>query len=99
MIQRLHHQDAELRMPYKKDPLSDEDIDKLTKWIDQGAQWGTHWAYIPPENITVPDNFNSDSLSYFLKLSIDHFILEEMKKVSLKNQMKCRQKNFSTSRF
>ena len=47
MIQRLHHQDAELRMPYKKDPLSDEDIDKLTKWIDQGAQWGTHWAYIP----------------------------------------------------
>ena len=84
LIQRLHYQDAELRMPYKKDPLSDEDIDKLTKWIDQGAQWGTHWAYIPPENVAVPDNFNSDSLSYFLKTSIDHFILDEMKKVSLK---------------
>ena len=83
LIQRLSHQDAEIRMPYKKDPLSDDEIDKLTEWVDQGAQWGTHWAYIPPVNVTIPDNFSSDSLSYFLKNPIDHFILEEMNKFSL----------------
>ena len=83
LIQRLSDSDSELRMPYKKEPLSDQEIDKLSKWIDQGAQWGTHWAYIPPEDITIPDNNSSDSLSYFLKTPIDYFILEEMNKLSL----------------
>ena len=83
LIQRLLHQDAEIRIPYKKDPLSDEEIDKLTEWVDQGAQWGTLWAYIPPVNITIPDNFSSDSLSYFLKNPINHFILEEIIKFNL----------------
>ena len=83
LIQCLSHQDAEKRMPYKKDPLFDEDIDKLTKRVDQGAQWGMHWSYIPPENVTIPYNFGSDSLSYFLNNPIDHFILKTMIKFSL----------------
>ena len=83
LIQRLSHHDAELRMPYKKDPLSDEEINKLTKWVDQGAQWGIHWAYIPPDDVPIPDNLSADSISNFLKTPIDHFILEEMNKFNL----------------
>ena len=52
MIQRLHETDLELRMPYEKPALSKEEIDLFTRWIDQGAQWGTHWAYISPKKRT-----------------------------------------------
>ena len=27
------------RMPYKKDPLSQKEIDLIKKWIDEGAEW------------------------------------------------------------
>ncbi|MBA3725457.1 MAG: c-type cytochrome [Armatimonadetes bacterium] len=30
--------DVEPRMPFKKEPLSKEDIDKITQWIAQGAK-------------------------------------------------------------
>ena len=48
MIRRLTLSDPELRMPLKEEPLTKEEIDILTRWIDQGAQWGQHWAYSPP---------------------------------------------------
>ena len=54
MIRRLLSHDPEERMPYKKDPLSDEDIRILRKWIDQGAEWGEHWAYQPVVKPAVP---------------------------------------------
>ena len=41
-------------MPYRKPKLSDKEIEILTKWIDQGAKWGTHWAYIAPEKQNIP---------------------------------------------
>ncbi len=45
------------RMPYKKPPLSDEEIDVLRRWIDAGARAPAqeipslppvHWAFVPP---------------------------------------------------
>ena len=54
LIKRLHEKDLELRMPYNKPKLDKNEIDLLTKWIDQGAKWGTHWAYIPPKNEEIP---------------------------------------------
>ena len=54
LIQRLHYSDPELRMPYQKTPLSAEEIKTLTDWIDQGAKWGTHWAYLPVEKTELP---------------------------------------------
>jgi hypothetical protein len=47
MIKRLTESDPELRMPYEKAPLSEEEIDLLKTWIRQGANWGKHWAYEP----------------------------------------------------
>ncbi len=50
MIRRLLSNDSEERMPYEKEPLNKEEISILKKWIEQGAKWGTHWAYVPVEN-------------------------------------------------
>lgn len=56
MIKRLTAKDPEERMPYKHPPLDKKDIDLLTAWIDQGAEWGNHWAYIPVVAPVVPNN-------------------------------------------
>ncbi|MFN4147624.1 MAG: DUF1553 domain-containing protein [Runella sp.] len=53
MIRRLNHPDPELRMP-KKGSLTEEEIETLRRWIDQGAKWGTHWAYQPVAKPQVP---------------------------------------------
>ena len=83
MIKRLHEEDPEQRMPYEKPKLSDEEIELLTRWIDQGAQWGVHWAYSLPEKVEVPSitseaSFAPENSSDFLKNDIDNFILARL---------------------
>ena len=30
-------------------PLPKDDVDTLIRWVEQGAEWGDHWAYQKPE--------------------------------------------------
>ena len=39
MIRRIKLNDPEERMPYKHTPLKNEEIEILTRWINQGAKW------------------------------------------------------------
>ncbi|WP_341838379.1 DUF1553 domain-containing protein [Chitinophaga pollutisoli] len=48
-IRRLHTNDPKERMPLKANKLSGEEIDILTRWVEQGAEWGEHWAYVAPK--------------------------------------------------
>ncbi|MEM9141723.1 MAG: DUF1553 domain-containing protein [Bacteroidota bacterium] len=82
-IKRLHEEDPELRMPYEKPKLSDEEIDLLTRWIEEGASWGEHWAYSLPEKVAVPAiteeaGFSPKFPTGFTKTPIDHFILARL---------------------
>ncbi|WP_289061114.1 PSD1 and planctomycete cytochrome C domain-containing protein [uncultured Zobellia sp.] len=88
MIKRLHEEDPELRMPYEKPKLTDEEIELLTRWIDEGAKWGQHWAYSLPQKVEVPKvnmeaSFASESASSFVKNDIDHFILARLNEKEL----------------
>jgi hypothetical protein len=79
LIRRLHEEDPELRMPYEKPKLSDREIDLLTRWIDQGAEWGEHWAYTLPEKVDIPSiaqeaGFMPEIPSGFVQNSIDNFV-------------------------
>ncbi|MEL7341637.1 MAG: c-type cytochrome domain-containing protein, partial [Bacteroidota bacterium] len=51
---RLQHPDPELRMPYESPALSQEEVDILYQWIDEGARWETHWAYQVPRQAVLP---------------------------------------------
>ena len=89
LIQRLHEDNPELRMPYEKPRLSDQEIDLLTRWIDQGAKWGEHWAYSLPESVEVPTvtveaSFAPEYSSSFLKNSIDNFVLARLEPENLR---------------
>jgi len=82
-IKRLHEDDLELRMPYEKPKLTDEEIELLTRWVDQGAKWGEHWAYSLPEKVAVPSftteaSFSSSSSANFIKNDIDNFVLAQL---------------------
>ena len=83
LIQRLYHTDPELRMPYQKPALSDEEIKILTDWIDQGAKWGTHWAYLAVEKTELPKVTKVFEEKDFLNNPIDHFIAARMEEKSL----------------
>jgi hypothetical protein len=54
MIKRLYLTDPEERMPYKHPPLSKDEISILKKWINEGAKWGDHWAYVAVEETPIP---------------------------------------------
>ncbi|WP_266362949.1 DUF1553 domain-containing protein [Tellurirhabdus rosea] len=54
MIRRLTAEDPDERMPLDAPPLKEEEIDLLRKWVDQGAEWGDHWAYTGPEKPEIP---------------------------------------------
>ena len=70
-------------MPYEKSKLSEAEIDLLTRWIDQGAVWGEHWAYSLPEKVDIPlktseAGFAASNASEFIKNDIDYFILARL---------------------
>ncbi len=87
-IKRLTHSDPDERMPYHAEKLKDEEIELLTKWVNQGVKWDNHWAYIKPVLPEVPataffsglTNFFSGSLP---KNDIDAFVEKTLDKNGL----------------
>ena len=55
VFQRITQANSRLRMPPAdtNKTLSDEQIDVLRRWIDEGASWDQHWAFKP---IVRPDS-------------------------------------------
>lgn len=81
MVKRLTHHDPEVRMPLGKDPLSNEEIDLIKEWINQGANWEKHWAYIPPKkDIEVP----SVKMEIPVQNEIDPFIFRQLSNMELR---------------
>lgn len=74
MYQRLVHHDPEQRMPLEEAPLKASEITLIKQWIEQGAQWEDHWAYIPPLH-QPPPAIQSEWISN----DIDRFILEKIR--------------------
>lgn len=83
-ISRLTDPDPDKRMPKKGDPLTDEEIETLTNWVNQGAEWGTHWAYQPVEKPEVPSSWWTTLTDHWAKNDIDHFVREKQEEQGLK---------------
>ncbi len=57
---RLTTSDAGMRMPptASHEPLTPLEIETLGRWIDEGAVYQRHWAFVPPQKIAIPDVTN-----------------------------------------
>ena len=79
LIKRIKHPNHDYRMPFEGEPLSKTEIRTLEKWIKQGAQWETHWAYIKPDPTLAPPAIQSD----WIQNPIDQFVLQKLKSEEL----------------
>lgn len=86
LVRRITANDPEERMPYKEDPLTSEEIRILKAWIEGGAPWGDHWAYVPPKPVEVPNSgklFSGLFSQPWEKNEIDFFIHQKLKEEGL----------------
>ena len=71
---RIISDDPEYQMPPPDShlSLSDKEIALITKWIEQGAKWKQHWAFIPPESPEIP-RVDGKTIN-----PIDNFVLQKV---------------------
>lgn len=81
LVERIYSNDDDIKMPPPSSNLTLSDYEKevLKKWIEQGAVWKKHWAFIPPEEPKIPDVQDRD----WGKNPIDAFVLEKMQSIGL----------------
>ena len=75
LIKRITSDDETEVMPPPESnrSLTTKQIELLKQWVEQGAKWGGHWAFIPPRRATVPEAGNA----------IDHFVRARLNKEGL----------------
>ena len=52
LIERVAAEDEFMRMPPEGKPLTADEIDVLRRWIEQGAAYEKHFAFVPPVRAT-----------------------------------------------
>ena len=60
--------------------LTQRQIELLRRWIDEGAKWDTHWAYVPPKRPDLP----VVSQPTWVRNPIDQFVLARLEREGLK---------------
>jgi hypothetical protein len=82
LIERITATDDEGRMPPAEagPPLSQRAQTLLQQWIEQGAVYQRHWAFVPPRRPTVPDA----SRPAWVRGPIDRFVLARLDQAGLK---------------
>ena len=82
LISRILAEDEEEVMPPPDSKLSLTPREKaiLIKWIEQGANWKKHWAYIPPEKAPLPQIKNKS----WAQNEIDYFVGKQLEAIGLK---------------
>ncbi len=81
LYQRITSIDVSERMPPAKTgkKLSDQQIDLIRRWIEQGAPWQEHWAFLAPQRPETPTVKNAA----WVRNPIDAFILARLEKEGL----------------
>jgi hypothetical protein len=82
VIERTSSDDPEHRMPPPKTGkrLKPEQIALMKQWIDQGARWTQHWAWVAPQRPQIPKVGDPS----WAKDAIDHFILARLEAEGLR---------------
>ncbi len=76
LIQRVVTSDPDLVMPPPdaEHALTDLQKEKLSQWVESGAEWDRHWSFIPPGKGTLPQVEMSD----WARGAIDFFVLNKL---------------------
>ena len=82
IFHRIISEDPEYMMPPPESNrvLTNQEKAMIIRWIEQGAEYKPHWAFIPPSQHKVPEIQNED----WANNPIDHFILKRIESKGLK---------------
>jgi Protein of unknown function (DUF1553)/Protein of unknown function (DUF1549)/Concanavalin A-like lectin/glucanases superfamily/Planctomycete cytochrome C len=82
IIRRITSTDPDEMMPPPKSHLSlaAEEVALLKRWVQQGAEWKKHWAFLPIEDTPLPSVKNTK----WPRNEIDRFILARLEREKLK---------------
>ena len=83
LFKRISSTDPHYQMPTPEShigALTPDQIALFKKWIEQGAQYESHWAFTPPVKAEVP-KISDDKWS---KNDIDRFVLSKLNTIGLK---------------
>ena len=80
-ILRIRSEDEDTVMPPVDSgkQLTPEQVELLSRWIQQGAPWESHWAFVAPKTHPVPDAVLPDWSDHW----IDRFIGDRIQKENL----------------
>ena len=83
IVERITSTDPDVVMPPPslKRKLSAQQIDALTRWVEQGAKWTTHWAFEPMAKPLVPPP--DPKSAEWVKSPIDAFVLARLSRERL----------------
>ena len=81
LLSRIEHSDQVKRMPPATTgkTLTPAQKNKLQHWIAEGANYDTHWAWVPPVRPAIPAGKNVA----WPRNQIDYFILSQLEQVGL----------------
>ena len=81
LVERITHTDARRRMPpeVSQKSLSDEQIDLLKRWIEQGADWDQHWSFKPIDQ-PAPTAVEDEA---WVREPLDRFVLARLEDAGL----------------
>jgi len=76
MITRILSRDADEHMPPPDSgkQLTPKQIDRLRRWINQGADWPRFWSLVPPRRAPLPPVENRPGEPSWARNEIDHFV-------------------------
>ena len=92
LYKRISSTDSSYQMPLPEShlgALSEHEISLVKKWIEQGAKYEPHWAFVPPRKSALPSVSNSK----WVKNEIDYFILSKLNEQSLKPNEEAEKEN------
>ena len=81
LIQRIQSDDPTLRMPpldFERQPTQQQ-VELLERWIQQGAKWSEHWAFVVPQARPLPQTQHTQ----WARNPIDNFVLAGLEAAGL----------------
>ncbi|MBV9865557.1 MAG: PSD1 domain-containing protein [Abitibacteriaceae bacterium] len=81
LVKRITAQDPDEKMPPPTShrTLTPQQIAQLKQWIDEGAVWGKHWSFEPPQRAALPAVKNKT----WARNPIDRFVLAKLEQSGL----------------
>lgn len=77
LVQRIMTEDPDARMPPAGHrPLSSDQRETLRRWIQEGAKYQVHWAFVLPQRTPVPAV--PEAYASWVRNPIDAFVLRQL---------------------